>query len=95
MDLEQAVAKVVGSANVLSDQDVKSSYERDWTGRYGGRARLVVRPQNTAEVAGVMAACARLGAAVVPQGGNTGLVGASVPRAGEVVLSVQGLRACR
>ena len=91
MDLEQAVAKVVGSANVLSDQDVKSSYERDWTGRYGGRARLVVRPQNTAEVAGVMAACARLGAAVVPQGGNTGLVGASVPRAGEVVLSVQGL----
>jgi FAD/FMN-containing dehydrogenase len=91
MDLEQAVAKVVGSSNVLSDPDVKSSYERDWTGRYGGRARLVVRPQNTAEVAGVMAACARLGAAVVPQGGNTGLVGASVPRAGEVVLSVQGL----
>jgi len=91
MDLEQAVAEVVGSSNVLSDPDVKSSYERDWTGRYGGRARLVVRPQDTAEVAGVMAACARLGAAVVPQGGNTGLVGASVPRAGEVVLSVQGL----
>lgn len=91
MGLEQAIAKVVGSSNVLSDPDVKSSYERDWTGRYGGRARLVVRPQDTAEVAGVMAACARLGAAVVPQGGNTGLVGASVPRAGEVVLSVQGL----
>lgn len=91
MDLEQAVAEVVGSSNVLSDPDVKSSYERDWTGRYGGRARLVVRPQDTAEVAGVMAACARLGAAVVPQGGNTGLVGASVPRAGEVVLSIQGL----
>src|ERR1700722_14475875 len=91
MELEHAIAKVVGNANVLSDPDLTSSYERDWTGRYQGRARLVVRPQDTAEVAGVMAACADVGAAVVPQGGNTGLVGASVPRGGEVVVSLQGL----
>jgi FAD/FMN-containing dehydrogenase len=91
MDLEHAIAKVVGNANVLSDPDLTSSYERDWTGRYQGRARLVVRPQDTAEVAGVIAACADVGAAVVPQGGNTGLVGASVPRGGEVVVSLQGL----
>jgi len=91
MELRQAIKEVVGARHVLSDPDLKSSYERDYTGRYGGRARLVVRPANTSEVAGAMAACARHGAAVIPQGGNTGLVGASVPRSGEVVFSLQRL----
>lgn len=89
MELEQALAEVVGTTHVLTDPDITSSYERDWTGRYGGRSRLVVRPKDTAETARVMAVCARHGAAVIPQGGNTGLVGASVPRAGEVVLSLR------
>lgn len=91
MDLRQAVAAVVGAGHVLSDPELTRSYERDWTGRYGGRARLVVRPADTAEVAGVMEACARFQAPVVPQGGNTGLVGASVPRDHEVVLSLTRL----
>ena len=88
MDLQHALADVVGAKHVLSDPELKSSYERDYTGRYGGRAALVVRPNDTSEVASVMAACARFGAAVIPQGGNTGLVGGSVPRGGEVVLSL-------
>ena len=83
--------EVVGSKHVLSDPELKSSYERDYTGRYGGSARLVVRPADTGQVAGVMAACAREGVGVVPQGGNTGLVGASVPRGGEVLISLQRL----
>ena len=91
MDLRQALEKVVGAEHVLSDPELKSSYERDYTGRYEGSARLVVRPADTQEVAGVMAACSRAGAAVVPQGGNTGLVGASVPRNGEVLVSLQRL----
>jgi FAD/FMN-containing dehydrogenase len=91
MDLAQALAEVVGSRHVLSDPELKSSYERDYTGRYAGVARLVVRPADTEQVAGVMAACARAGVAVVPQGGNTGLVGASVPRNGEVLVSLQRL----
>jgi FAD/FMN-containing dehydrogenase len=91
MDLQQALGEVVGSQHVLSDPDLKSSYERDYTGRYGGPARLVVRPADTAEVAGVVAACARAAAAIVPQGGNTGLVGASVPRDHEVLLSMTRL----
>ena len=60
-------------------------------GRYSGTARLVVRPGDTREVAGVLAACASDGAAIVPQGGNTGLVGAGVPRDHEVLLSLQRL----
>jgi FAD/FMN-containing dehydrogenase len=91
MDLRQSLRDVVGSQHVLSDADLKSSYERDYTGRYAGSARLVVRPADTSEVAGVMAVCARHGVAVVPQGGNTGLVGAGVPRAGELLLSLQRL----
>ena len=83
--------KVVGAKHVLSDPQLKSSYERDYTGRYGGSARLVVRPADTEQVAGVMTACSRAGAAIVPQGGNTGLVGASVPRNGEVLVSLQRL----
>src|SRR5947209_8858888 len=91
MDLEHALAEIVGAQHVLSDPEVKSAYERDYTGRYAGDARVVVRPADTTQVAGVMAACASDGAAVVPQGGNTGLVGASVPRNREVVISLQRL----
>jgi FAD/FMN-containing dehydrogenase len=93
MDLRQALEKVVGAQHVLSDPELKSSYERDYTGRWGGSARFVVRPADTEQVAGVMAACSRAGAAIVPQGGNTGLVGASVPRNGEVLVSLQRLSA--
>lgn len=91
MDLAQALAEVVGSRHVLSDPELKSAYERDYTGRYEGTARLVVRPADADQVVMVMTACARAGAAVVPQGGNTGLVGAGVPRGGEVLLSLQRL----
>jgi FAD/FMN-containing dehydrogenase len=91
MGLAQSLRDVVGSSHVLSDPDLKSSYERDYSGRYAGTARLVVRPGDSREVAGVIAACAREGAAVVPQGGNTGLVGAGVPRGGEILLSLQRL----
>lgn len=87
--LTRWLSEVVGEANVLADPELKAGYERDWTGRFEGRARLVVRPANTAEVAEVVRRCAEIGVAVVPQGGNTGLVGGSVPRGGEVVLSLR------
>jgi FAD/FMN-containing dehydrogenase len=89
--LLDALAAVVGAPNVLVDADVRAGYETDWTGRFHGEARAVVRPGAPAEVAAVLAACTAAGAAVVPQGGNTGLVGGSVPRGGEVVLSLTRL----
>lgn len=90
--LETALAGIVGEAHVLTDPDVTAPYATDWTGRYRGRARLVVRPADTAEVAEVMRACAAEGAPIVPQGGNTGLVGGSVPHDGGAVLSLTRLR---
>lgn len=78
MSFEDRLRSIVGAANVLADGDL-SAFEIDWRRRYRGRARLVVRPGAIAEVAAVVRACAEAGVGIVPQGGNTGLVGASVP----------------
>lgn len=81
----------VGDRNVLRDPALRLGYERDWTGRFGADALAVVRPGSAEEIASVLAACSAAGVAVVPQGGNTGLVGGGVPRGGEVVLSTRRL----
>ncbi|MDO8212831.1 FAD-binding oxidoreductase [Conexibacter sp. CPCC 206217] len=86
--LRDQLIEVVGAGHVLEDPQLTEQFERDWTGRFGGRALMVVRPGDAAEVARVVRACAEAGAAVVPQGGNTGLVGGAVPGDGEVVLSL-------
>lgn len=85
------LAEVVGPANVLTDPDVVAGYSVDWTGRFRGSTPAVVRPGSTQEVAAVLRICNRAGVVVVPQGGNTGLVGGGVPLAGEVVLSLARL----
>jgi FAD/FMN-containing dehydrogenase len=90
--LINALVAAVGARDVLVDDDVRASYETDWTRRFHGRARAVVRPGGAAEVAAVLAACGEHGAAVVAQGGNTGMVGGGVPRGGEIVLSLGRLR---
>ncbi|MCV0402469.1 MAG: FAD-binding oxidoreductase [Chloroflexi bacterium] len=81
----------VGERHCLVDPALRASYETDWTRRFGGAALAVVRPGSTEEVAAVLVACRDAGVGVVPQGGNTGLVGGSVPRDGEVVLSLRRL----
>jgi FAD/FMN-containing dehydrogenase len=86
----------VGASQVLTDPDLRASYETDWTRRWRGEALAVVRPATTDEVIAVLLACAAAGAAVIPQGGNTGLVGGSVPRGvadgPQVVVSTLRLR---
>ena len=84
-----AVRGVVGDPAVLVGPDTEA-YARDWRGQYPGRARAVVRPATTAEVSGVVRVCAQHGVAIVPQGGNTGLVGGSTPDASgrEIVVSL-------
>ncbi|HEX5125610.1 MAG TPA: FAD-binding oxidoreductase [Rhodocyclaceae bacterium] len=88
---------LVGDAYVLTDASDLAAYERDWRGRYQGSARCVVRPATTEELAAVVRACNEAGVAMVPQGGNTGLVGGGVPRerGNEVVISVARLNRIR
>ncbi len=82
---------VLGGSGVIVDREVMAGYERDWTGRFEGRARAVVRPVDAGGVAAALRTCTREGVPVVFQGGNTGLVGGGVPRGGEVLLSLRGL----
>ena len=90
------LADAVGPAHVLHGGDL-SAWEHDWRRRWRGRARAVVRPASAAEVAAVMRVCAAHGVSVVPQGGNTGLVGGSVPDGSgtQVVLSLTRMNRVR
>ena len=82
----------LGDAHVLVDADVTAGYATDWTGRFRGSTPAVLRPGTTADVAEVVALARRHRVALVPQGGNTGLVGGGIPLAGEVVVSLARLR---
>lgn len=86
-----ALAQVVGDEHVLVDPEIVRSNEVDWTGRFTGQTPAVVRPGDVDQVAAVLAVCHAERIAVVPQGGNTGLVGGSVPLDGELVLSTARL----
>jgi FAD/FMN-containing dehydrogenase len=88
--LISALQTLLGPQGVLTAAADLEPYVVDWRGVYRGAAAAVVRPANTAEVAAVMKLCADTGTPLVPQGGNTGMCGASVPNAGggEIVLSL-------
>ncbi len=96
MGLTEQLTKIVGAANVFDRGDL-SAWEVDWRKRFAGKAHAVVRPGSTAEVAAVVAACRAHGAPIVTQGGNTGLVGGSVPDASgrQVLLSTSRLNRIR
>ncbi len=89
-DFLEALGAIVGGKNVLSDGRDTAPYLTDWRKLYSGKSEAVVRPATTAEVSGVVRLCADAGVAIVPQGGNTGLCGGSVPtgKQREVVLSL-------
>src|SRR5438477_4178625 len=90
MKLEAQLGDIVGAANVLTDPNDTRPYFTDWRRQYSGTAEAVVRPASTAEVARVVELCAAHGVAIVPQGGNTGLSGGSVPtgKVREIVLAL-------
>jgi FAD/FMN-containing dehydrogenase len=96
-ELIDRLAAAVGRQNVLTDTAEVGPYFSDWRKQYAARAECVVRPANTGEVARVVELCAREGAAIVPQGGNTGLCGGSVPTGArrEIVLSLTRMNRIR
>jgi FAD/FMN-containing dehydrogenase len=74
----ESLHAVLGDAGLLQGGDL-SVYESDWRKRYVGRALAVARPADAEQVAAVVRICAAHGVSLVPQGGNTGLVGGSTP----------------
>lgn len=96
-DLVHDLRTALGESAVLTDAADMAAYVTDWTGSFTGTALAVVRPASTAEVATAIRLCAEAGVGVVPQGGNTGLVGGGVPDSGgdQIVLSTSRMRRVR
>ncbi|MGC9162100.1 MAG: FAD-binding oxidoreductase [Thiomonas sp.] len=92
-----ALRALLGASHVLTDARDCAPYLTDWRKRYRGRALAVVLPGNTAQVAEVVQLCALHGVGVVPQGGNTGLVGGATPddSGRQIVLSTRRLQRIR
>jgi FAD/FMN-containing dehydrogenase len=92
--LIEALTTRLGPGSVLTEPGDIGGHLVESRGLYRGEALAVVRPRDRDEVALVVGECARAGIAVVPQGGNTGLVGGSVPSGG-IVLSLDRLQTIR
>lgn len=96
-ELIERFRAIVGTHYAITDPADQAGYLREERGLYTGRSPVVLRPGSTAEVAAIMTAAYEAGVAVVPQGGNTGLVGGQIPyeSGAEVVLSLTRLKAIR
>ncbi|KAB5547582.1 hypothetical protein DKX38_010988 [Salix brachista] len=79
---------VLGEKNVVQDEDRLETANIDWMHKYKGFSKLLLLPRNTEEVSKILEYCNSRRLAVVPQGGNTGLVGGSVPVFDEVIINV-------
>jgi FAD/FMN-containing dehydrogenase len=95
-------AKILSPSSIISTLPPISSareeldpYNVDWIGRYSGRSTTVLKPKTTQEVSEILKWCNDKRLAVVPQGGNTGLVGGSVPINDEVILSLSNMNKVR
>ena len=86
----ESLRAIVGDKGLIVDEAGKEPFVRDWRGVLAGNAAVVVRPGNTEEVSRVVKLCFDNGIAIVPQAGNTGLMGGATPYATHagIVLSV-------
>ena len=73
------IEAIVGGAGLITDAEAMAPHLNELRGRFQGYAQCIVRPASTAEVAEVVRLCAEAGTAIVPQGGNTGLVAGGIP----------------
>ncbi len=96
-DTRARLIAAVGADHALTDPADMAPYLREWRDRYIGRAALVLRPGNRDEIAAILKIANDTGTAIVPQGGNTGLVGGQTPfeSGHEVVVSMGRLNAIR
>lgn len=88
---------IVGEAHALTSGADKAGYLTEWREKYQGETPLVLLPGSVDEVAEIVRLAQETGTALVPQGGNTGLVGGQLPGRGgsEILISLKRLRAMR
>jgi FAD/FMN-containing dehydrogenase len=97
MNFVQTLRDAVGARAVLSDPADLLAFETDWRKLHAHKAVCVALPETVAQVARIVTLAAQAGVAVVPQGGNTGLVAGGVPVAGpaQMVLSLKRMNKIR
>jgi len=94
-DVIERFVAIVGAPYALTDPGDQAPYMKEWRDLYEGRSPVVLRPGSTAEVAAIMKVAHEARVAIVPQGGNTGLVGGQIPFGTEAVLSLTRLNKVR
>jgi FAD/FMN-containing dehydrogenase len=85
----------VGTKGFSEDPAELAPHLEEWRGKYQGHSPLLLKPATTAEVSGILRICHETGTPLVPQGGNTGLVGGQIPFHGEILLSTKRLNRIR
>ncbi|MCZ8148207.1 MAG: FAD-binding oxidoreductase [Roseomonas sp.] len=95
--LHDRLAAILGPRGLLTNATDIAPHLADWRGLYQGAALAVARPASTEEVAAVIRLCAETGTPVVPQGGNTSMVGGATPdeTGRHLVLSLQRMNRLR
>ncbi len=78
-DLLNQFAAIVGEKNVIRDAHEMAGYMKEWRDIWVGKSPLVLRPASTEEVSRILKLASETGTAIVPQSGNTGLVGGQIP----------------
>ncbi|MFT6558242.1 FAD-binding oxidoreductase [Sneathiella sp.] len=97
MTFEQQIKEIVGDKGLITDPQDMQGYLSEWRDKYTGKARLVALPKTTDEVSAIVRLCAQTETPIVPQGGNTSLVGGSIPfdSGNEVILSLRRMNTVR
>ncbi len=93
-DLLGTESAVIDGVSKEASDDIEP-YNTDWMKKYRGHTKLVLKPASAQEVSKILKYCHEHSLAVVPQGGNTGLVGGSVPVFDEIVLNLQRMNQIR
>jgi FAD/FMN-containing dehydrogenase len=97
VDLIEQLTQIVGEKGILLDEVDMQGFVVEWRDKFIGKARAVVLPKSTDEVSAVVKACASTRTPLVPQGGNTSLVGGSIPftKGDEIILSLRRMNSIR
>jgi FAD/FMN-containing dehydrogenase len=96
-DTIDALVRIVGEEHAIRNEEAMAPYLVEWRDRYRGKAALVLKPGETEEVSAILEHANATRTAIVPQGGNTGLVGGQIPfeNGHEVVVSLERLNRVR
>src|ERR1700722_6304320 len=85
----------VGAEGFSEDADDIAPHLVEWRSKYRGHTQLLLKPAATEEVSRILAICNETRTPIVPQGGNTGLVGGQIPLDGEILLSLERMNRIR